>query len=229
MSEASQGKKSEKPLVWFSNRGGACKLCGEEHGKGHMIALEEGEPVCLDCADLDHLVYLPSGDATLTRRATKHSGLSAVVLKFSRARRRNERQGVLVEEQALDRAEMECAEDEEERAALREKAAQRRAELDQEFVKKFAEKIRAIYPACPEGREIEIAEHACEKHSGRVGRTASAKEFDENMIRLAVRAHIRHRETGYDSLLMMGRDRDFARRQVGNKLDRIEEQWQQKA
>ena len=54
------------------------------------------------CADLDRLVFLPSGDAALTRRARKHSTLSPVVLRFSRARKRHERQGLLVEEDALD-------------------------------------------------------------------------------------------------------------------------------
>jgi hypothetical protein len=38
--------------------------------------------ICLTCSDLDHLVYLPSGDAALTRRAKKNSKLSAVVIKW---------------------------------------------------------------------------------------------------------------------------------------------------
>jgi hypothetical protein len=54
---------------------------------------------------LDHLIFLPSGDAALTRRAGKYSTLSAVVLQWSRARKRYERQGLLVEEAALQRAE----------------------------------------------------------------------------------------------------------------------------
>ena len=36
-----------------------------------------------DCADLGHLEFLPSGDAALTRRATKASRLSAVVVRWS--------------------------------------------------------------------------------------------------------------------------------------------------
>ena len=47
------------------------------------------------------LVFQPSGDAALTRRANKNSRLSAVVVRFSRARKRYERQGILVEEDAL--------------------------------------------------------------------------------------------------------------------------------
>lgn len=63
--------------------------------------------LCLACGDLDHLVFLSAGDAALTRRARKYSILSAVVLKWSRARKRYERQGLLVEECALEKAEWE--------------------------------------------------------------------------------------------------------------------------
>jgi hypothetical protein len=54
---------------------------------------------------MDHLVFLPSGDAGLTRRAHRASELSAVVVRFSRTRKRYERQGLLVEGAALAQAE----------------------------------------------------------------------------------------------------------------------------
>jgi hypothetical protein len=68
------------------------------------------------CADLDHLVFLPAGSAALTRRAKAHSNLSAIVVRFSRSRRRYERRGILVEENALARAERECLADPDARA-----------------------------------------------------------------------------------------------------------------
>ncbi len=89
--------------------------------------------LCLACADVDHLAFLPSGDAALIRRARKHSTLSAVVLKWSRARKRYERQSLLIEEQAIEQAEQECPADSEVRARRRERQAARRAQLDQEF------------------------------------------------------------------------------------------------
>lgn len=55
------------------------------------------------CADMDHLVFLGAGDAALTRRAKRASRQSAVVVRLSRSRRRYERQGILVEEAALER------------------------------------------------------------------------------------------------------------------------------
>jgi hypothetical protein len=70
-----------------------------------------------------------------------------------------------------------------------------------------------------------IAEHACLACSGRIGRTAWAKRLDEEAVRLAVVAHIRHEETPYDELLMMGHDRWEARDIVTDRVDRILEQW----
>ena len=61
--------------------------------------------------------------------------------------------------------------------------------------------MREPDPHCPAGRETIIAEHACLKHSGRVGRLAAAKDMADEVIDLAVIAHIRHVETPYDRLL----------------------------
>ena len=182
--------------------------------------------LCLACADLDHLIFLPSGDAALTRRARKHSTLSAVVLKWSRARKRYERQGLLVEEQAIEQAEQECLADGEVRARRREREAARRAELDQEYVGSFAARVRQLFPHCPAGRETVIAEHACQKYSGRVGRSAAAKSLDEQAVRLAVIAHIRHTETDYDALLESSLERRQARAQVEGTVLWILARWE---
>jgi hypothetical protein len=86
-----------------------CTACG---GNGDLLIMDAPGPLCMTCADMDHLVFLEAGDAALTRRAKRASRLSAVVVRFSRARRRYERQGTLVEEEALQRAEAECLTDE---------------------------------------------------------------------------------------------------------------------
>ena len=49
-----------------------------------------------------------------------------------------------------------------------------------------------MFPGCPPDEARAIAEHACQENSGRVGRSAAAKEFDPAALRLAVIAHIRH-------------------------------------
>src|SRR6266566_333181 len=96
----------------------ACAECG---GTGDLLRMDDAGPLCLTCADLDHLAFLPAGDAALTRRATKASGLSAVVVRWSRSRKRYERQGVLVEDHALTVAEKHCLSDADARARRRER------------------------------------------------------------------------------------------------------------
>lgn len=219
---------SNKPdlKVFISHRASRCDDCGEELGTQAWITLEENKgALCLVCADLDELVFLPTGDAALTRRARKHSVLSAVVLKFSKGRGRYERQGLLVEENALAQAEAECLADADARERRTQRQRERSAELDRAYVQEFAKRIRELFPHCPDGREVEIAEHACRKYSGRVGRSASAKSFDERAVLLAVAAHVRHRETNYDQLLAKQAGRSAARAQVTHKVDEVMRRW----
>lgn len=212
--------------VFITTGESSCNECGEMLGHHAWITLVEGKgALCLACADLDHLLFLAAGNAALTRRARKHSTLCAVVLRWSRARKRYERQGLLVEREALERAEEECLADEAARARRRERAAARREDLDQQYIQAFAGRVRALYPCCPPGREVAIAEHACLKYSGRVGRSAAAKSYDEQTIRLAVVAHIRHTETPYDKLLSRGHDRWEARAQVEEMVERVMAMW----
>ncbi len=212
--------------VFITNQASTCDECGEKLGHHAWITLVENKgALCLSCADLDHLLFLPSGDAALTRRSAKYSTLSAVVLKWSRARKRYERQGILVEESALERAEQECLDDADVRARRNEREAERRAEIDQEYVQRFAARVRELFPNCPDGREQVIAEHACQKYSGRVGRSAQAKNLDNEAILLAVIAHIRHAETKYDELLSTGKERREARDEVAEEMDEILARW----
>jgi hypothetical protein len=108
LSEAKQRRLAEQQsrppdLVVISPlKDWTCTACS---GTGDLLLMQDAGPVCLRCAGLDHLVFLPSGDAGLTRRAHRASDLSAVVVRFSRSRKRYERQGLLVEAAALAQAE----------------------------------------------------------------------------------------------------------------------------
>jgi hypothetical protein len=220
--------KGNDIVVFISTRNSTCAECKQELGRSAWITLDrKRNALCLNCADLDHLVFLSAGDAALTRRSRKYSGLAAVVVKWSRARKRYERQGLLVENEALERAEKECAVDEEARKLARARAAVRRDELDLEYIRSFAGRVREIYPFCPTGRERLIAEHACRKYSGRVGRSAAAKALDQEAVRLAVTAHVRHAETDYDEFLLDGIERREARDKVYSKVSRILDRWGQ--
>jgi len=130
-----------------------------------------------------------------------------------------------VEEAALANAETECLSDADARARRRDREAERRAELDRDYVALFARRVREQYPRAPAGVEIAIAEHACLKYSGRVGRSAAAKALDPVAVRLAVAAHARHAETPYDELLSRGWDRRDARDEVGLKVRQILAGW----
>ena len=218
-------KKPYEIVVFMTRSDPTCDFCGEDLGRGAWIRKVDDKAQCLECADLDHLVFLPRGDAALTRRAGKHSRLKAVVVQWARARKRYERQGILIEEEALERAEEECDADAAERERRRRMAAIRHAELDREYVAEFAKHIAARYPGCPRVEARRIAEHACRKHSGRVGRSAAAKSFDPETIDLAVAARARHAHTRYDDLLSRSWFRNEARREVRGEVNAVLAKW----
>lgn len=199
-----------------------CASCG---GTGDFLLMEDPGPLCMDCADFGHLEFLPSGDATLTRRAMKASRLSAVVVRWSRSRKRYERQGILAEPEAIEQAEQQCLSDEEVRARRRERDELRRADEDVLFQAKFAAAIRAQFRGCPTGRAEAIAQHAAMRGSGRVGRSAAGRALEPDAIRLAVAASVRHIDTDYDELLMSGVGREAARDQVWERVEDVLQSW----
>src|SRR5450755_3203941 len=141
----------------------------------------------MSCADMGHLVFLPTRDAALTRRAKSASRLAAIVVRFSRPRGRYERQGILVEEGALERAEVECLADEDARARRRERDALKRVDEDVELRAQMAQEIARL-SGCPADRALAIASHAAVRGSGRVGRSAGGRVLEPEAIELAVAA-----------------------------------------
>lgn len=220
-----ESSQNEDIVVFSIVNPSVCSGCNAELSRGSFLRMEKQKPLCLECADLDHLVFLSRGDVALTRRSRKYSNLSAVVVKFSRSRRRYERQGLLVASEALARAEKECAGDEADRKISRERSAVVRERADEEYIAQFAKEIRIQYPGCPAAEAESIAEHACRKYSGRVGRSSAAKAFDAEALELAVRAHVRHVHTHYDRLLSKGWERSEARSAVAEKLDQVVSEW----
>jgi hypothetical protein len=199
-----------------------CASCG---GTGDFLLMEDAGPLCLDCADLGHLIFLPAGDAALTRRAKKASRLSAVVVRWSRSRKRYERQGILAETEAVERAEQECLSDAEVRARRRERDQIRRADEDVRFQHEFAAAIREAFPGCPASRAEAIARHAAARGSGRIGRSAAGRALGPDAVRIAVAASVRHVDTDYDELLMSGVDRELARDQVRDRVEDVLSSW----
>jgi hypothetical protein len=108
LSEAKRRRLAERTsrapdlVVINARRDWSCTKCSRTDG--NLLIMQDAGPVCMTCAGMDHLVFLPSGHAGLTRRARKASTLSAVVVRWSRTRKRYERQGLLVEQAALETA-----------------------------------------------------------------------------------------------------------------------------
>jgi hypothetical protein len=217
--------RPDQPVVFEILRDSACSECGAELSGGSLLVMEAGQPLCLPCARLDELEYLPAGDTALTRRSTRHSEPTAVVLRFSRSRGRYERQGILVEKPALEKAEQECSQDAAERAKARAVASAKRQEQDRELIVRMTVEIGKLFPCCPPREAAAIAAHTATRNSGRVGRTASGRNLDEDALTAAVTAGVRHKYTGYDALLEAGMDRPLARQQVADQVQAILATW----
>ncbi len=225
-----QAKVQEKPelVAYMVRRETECGWCGTELPKRSLILLEKEAAICLECAELDHLTFLGRGDATLTRRARSNSSLNVVIVEWARRRKRYERQGVLLEPWALEKAEQECCEDQDQRRIQREKAAQRRAKDDRTYCDQVFQRLTDMFPNGDSDYLRNIAEHTTLRGSGRAGRSAAAKQLDDDMLRLAVIAGIRHDMTNYDELLMLGWDRAEARREVNERVNEILAAWENK-
>ena len=101
------GRLPELVVIEPLNHDWKCHRCA---GTGPFLIMEEPGPACLECAGLARLAFLPAGDAALTRRAKAKSPTHAVVVRFSGTRGRYERQGLLVDPEALREAERELGE-----------------------------------------------------------------------------------------------------------------------
>jgi hypothetical protein len=217
--------RAAKPVVFLILRESQCAECGAELAPDSFLFMEVEQPLCLPCARLGDLEYLPSGDAALTRRAAKYSQRTAVVVRFSRSRKRYERQGILVETAALEKAKQECALDADARASERARGAAARLEQDRKLVVRMTEQILTLFPGCPPKEAAAITGHTAVRNSGRVGRTAAGRSLDAQALTAAVRAAVRHRHTGYDALLESDLDRTLARQRVAERVDAVLEEW----
>lgn len=217
---------AEKPdglVVIQPLKGFVCKGCGRDDDP--YLRLEDEQPFCMTCADLDHLVFLASGNSTLTRRARRLSTLSAIVIRWNTTHKRYHRLGALVSAEGLEAAEQECLADADVRARRRERAEVRRAAEDVEFQARLAAEIQRLFPSCPADRAEAIARHAGQRGSRRVGRSAAGRALDPEAVTAAVVASIRHEDTPYDDLLMAGVLREDARTQVRSAIDTVLETW----
>ena len=108
--------------------------------------------------------------AAMSRRAKKHSPLSAVVVQFNRRAKRYERRGILVTSRVIEQAEKECLSDADQRAAQRKRGVVQRAREDEKLVNEMTATIHDQFPGCPAQEARQIASHTARRGSGRVDR-----------------------------------------------------------
>lgn len=79
------------------------------------------------------------------------------------------------------------------------------------------------FPKTPQDHVQQIVSHMLIKRSGRVGRSTNITISE--MVDLGIRAHVRHKWTDYDALLAQGLDREKAREQVRDDIDKVLKAW----
>ncbi len=217
-------EKKHELLVFVAHRDGQCAECGRELHKKDLIFLERDTgALCLVCADLNHLLYLRSGNVGLTRRAKKYSKLVAIVLKWARARKRYERRGILVEAPALERAMQECLDEKEKQRWQWLQEAEDCFYLKPDFMQTFLQKLSQLLPECPPETAEAMAREACFSYLDRMGKPIA--HFDDDTVWKVVQTYVRHQYTNYDELLMDGLGRQDARKRVRSQVDAVLKRW----
>ncbi|KAK2751101.1 hypothetical protein FQN57_000176 [Myotisia sp. PD_48] len=98
------------------------------------------------------------------------------------------------------------------------------AQKDARDLRKARLLLEKEFPCMPEPDINAVLNHAFLKGSGRVGRSGTVGS-DENKVRLAVEAHIRHVHTDYDRLIKLGLSREEAREDIWEDVKKIKKSW----
>lgn len=199
--------RSREPKLLSIDHAWECGTCGETR---ELLLKDTAGGICLECVGLAHLVYLPSGDAALTRRTKKASRLTAGVVRWNSRYARYERHGTLTEQRAIEQAARECLQDNATRLI--------QADLRGEIV----DGLRTQFPGCPPARADAIAYYAAVRGSRRRTRSRTS---DPDSIRRAVACSVRHIDTDYDDLLLSAVDPREARATVQDRVDDILNAW----
>jgi hypothetical protein len=103
--------KQKPETVYELIRASRCHNCDSKLAAGALVRLHDlendREALCASCAGLSTFSKVPTGNAALTRLASKYSEPSYVVMRWSELWKCYERQGVLVSNDALSKAKCE--------------------------------------------------------------------------------------------------------------------------
>jgi hypothetical protein len=102
---------ANEPSVFALIRASRCFNCDCKLVPGAIVRLQNGhderEVLCQTCAGLQAFTVVPAGNAQVTRLAKKYSADRYLVMKWSELWKCYERQGLLVQTQAIERIETE--------------------------------------------------------------------------------------------------------------------------
>lgn len=103
--------KEKDPALYMLARASRCCGCDRKLPVNELARLSkkenEEEVHCTSCAGLSHLEFLPTGNAALTKSAKKYSKERFVVFKWSDLWKSYERKGMMLEKEAIRKAEAE--------------------------------------------------------------------------------------------------------------------------
>ena len=101
-------KKEKDPVVYALSKPARCYACDSKLLVDEIVKVEKGkdekEVLCQKCSGLIEFELIKSGNAQLTREASKLSAERYVVMKWSELWKCHERVGVLVEKEAVRQA-----------------------------------------------------------------------------------------------------------------------------
>ena len=169
-----------------------------------------------------NLIHVPGKRLTVTCRSLGIECVPALVgWTVSRGRYKPELDGVVIYRKDLKALQAAIAKRDKKRLTPAQKKAQKEKKQKGQM-EAFRKRIIARFPSIPAYTATEIAEHATEIGSGRVGRSRTA----ESPIMGAVVAYVRHYYTEYDYLIQT-EGQGEARRQVGHEIAEIIREWEQ--
>ena len=105
--------KPKPETLYALSKPSRCYGCDQKQELDAIVNLKkkanETEVYCLDCSDLSAYGFLGKGNAKLTRLSKKYSANHFVIVKWSQLWKTYERQGILVETSALEKARSELS------------------------------------------------------------------------------------------------------------------------
>ncbi|KXA93499.1 hypothetical protein AKJ64_00400 [candidate division MSBL1 archaeon SCGC-AAA259E17] len=170
--------------------------------------------------------FLPSGDGALTRKVRR--GPHCILMKKKHGH--SKPVGTIAPSDNIEQAREELGG--EEGAKRREKSKKRgQKKREKRITKNLKKKIRQQFPSIPKKKLEEVTSKA--RRKGSVGSAdwvyfSSEEEEEESLrqtARLAVKAHIRHKHTDYDQILLQGVPKGRARFIVSGQIEEVLEKW----